>query len=146
VPILQLGLSSASLSEAQLNDLSLNFLRTQLITVPGAVIPYPYGGKQRQVMINLDPALLQQKGLSPGDVLAALQKQNLVLPSGTAKISDFEYDIRVNGSELLIFRRRDEIILREKKGTMLRAFELLASLPNEPTHFPKRLNNHRLQR
>jgi CzcA family heavy metal efflux pump len=98
VPILQLGLSSASLSEAQLNDLSLNFLRTQLITVPGAVIPYPYGGKQRQVMVNLDPALLQQKGLSPGDVLGALQKQNLVLPSGTAKISDFEYDIRVNGS------------------------------------------------
>ena len=54
--------------------------------------------------------------------------------------------VRVNGSELLIFRRRDEIILRDKKGTMLRAFELLASLPNEPTHFPKRLNNHRLQR
>jgi len=98
VPILQLGLSSASLSEAQLNDLSLNFLRTQLVTVPGAVVPYPYGGKMRQVMVNLDPALLQQKGMSPGDVLAALQKQNLVLPSGTAKISEFEYDVRVNGS------------------------------------------------
>src|SRR5580698_9534517 len=98
VPILQLGLSGQGMSEQQLNDLGLNFLRTQLITVPGSVIPYPYGGKQRQVMINLNPALLQSKGLSPGDVLAALQKQNLVLPSGTAKISDFEYDIRVNGS------------------------------------------------
>jgi multidrug efflux pump subunit AcrB len=98
VPILQLGLSGKGLSEAQLNDLALNFLRTQLVTVPGAVVPYPYGGKQRQVMVNLDPRLLQQKGLSPGDVLTALQKQNLVLPSGTAKISEFEYDIRVNGS------------------------------------------------
>ena len=98
VPILQLGLSGKGLSEAQLNDLALNFLRTQLVTVPGAVVPYPYGGKQREVMVSLDPRLLQQKGLSPGDVLAALQKQNLVLPSGTAKISEFEYDIRVNGS------------------------------------------------
>jgi multidrug efflux pump subunit AcrB len=98
VPILQLGLSGRGLSEAQLNDLALNFLRTQLVTVPGAVVPYPYGGKQREVMVNLDPRLLQQKGLSPGDVLGALGKQNLVLPSGTAKISEFEYDIRVNGS------------------------------------------------
>ena len=98
VPILQLGLSGNGLSEAQLNDLGLNFLRTQLVTVPGAVIPYPYGGKQRQVMINLNPKLLQEKGLSPSDVLLAVNKQYLVLPSGTAKISEFEYDIRVNGS------------------------------------------------
>jgi CzcA family heavy metal efflux pump len=98
VPILQLGLSSRTLSEAQLNDLGLNFVRTQLVTVPGAVIPYPYGGKQREVIIDLNQTLLQQKSLSPGDVLSALAKQNLVLPSGTAKISEFEYDIRVNGS------------------------------------------------
>src|SRR5579872_242542 len=98
VPILQLGLSSSSLSEAQLNDLGLNFMRPQLVTVPGAVVPYPYGGKQREVLISLDPAALQQKGLSSNDVLAALAKQNLVLPTGTAKISEFEYDIRVNGS------------------------------------------------
>jgi CzcA family heavy metal efflux pump len=102
VPILQLGLSSRTLSEAQLNDLGLNFLRTQLVTVPGAVVPYPYGGKQRQVMIYLDPQLLQQKGLSPGDVLTALAKEYVVLPSGTAKISDFEYDIRVNGTSQTI--------------------------------------------
>ena len=98
VPILQLGLSSDTLSEAQLNDLSLNFMRPQLVTVPGTVVPYPYGGKQREVVINLDPARLQQNKLSPGDVLAALSKQNLVLPTGTAKISEFEYDIRVNGA------------------------------------------------
>ena len=69
VPILQLGLSSNSISESQLNDLGINFVRPQLVTVPGAVVPYPYGGKMRQVSVNLDPALLQQKNLSPADVL-----------------------------------------------------------------------------
>ena len=107
VPILQLALSSNSLSEARLNDLALNFLRTQLVTVPGAVVPYPYGGKMREVMVALDPRLLQQKGLSPGDVLAALSRQNLVLPSGTAKISEFEYDIRVNGAPTTIQQLAD---------------------------------------
>jgi CzcA family heavy metal efflux pump len=98
VPILQLGLSGPGLSEQVLNDLSLNFLRTQLVTVPGSVIPYPYGGKQRQVMITLNPARLQAKGLSPGDVLNSAALQYLVLPSGTVKISDFEYDVRMNGT------------------------------------------------
>jgi len=98
VPILQLGLSSDNLSEQQLNDLGLNFLRTQLITVPGATIPYPYGGKQRQITITLDPGRLQAKGLSPTDVLNAVNAQDLVLPSGTAKISQFEYDVRTNAA------------------------------------------------
>ena len=98
VPILQLGLSGSGLSEDQLNDLSLNFLRTQLITVPGAVVPYPYGGKQRQVMINLNAGLLQSKGLSPQDVLNSVNLQNLILPSGTAKIGETEYDVRLNAS------------------------------------------------
>ncbi len=98
VPILQLGLSGAGLSEQQLNDLGLNFLRTQLVTVPGSVIPYPYGGKQRQVMINLNPRLLQSKGLSPADVLNSTALQYLVLPSGTVKISQFEYDVRMNAT------------------------------------------------
>jgi multidrug efflux pump subunit AcrB len=98
VPILQLALSGNGLSEAQLNDLALNFLRTQLVTVPGASIPFPYGGKQRQVMVNLNPGLLQSKGLSPPDVLAAVNSQNLVLPSGTAKIGQFEYDVDLNAS------------------------------------------------
>jgi multidrug efflux pump subunit AcrB len=98
VPILQLGLSSDSISESQLNDLSINFVRPQLVTVPGAVVPYPYGGKMRQVTVSLDPGLLQQKNLSPTDVLNALSNQNLVLPTGTAKVGEFEYDIRVNAS------------------------------------------------
>ena len=98
VPILQLGLSGDNLSEQQLNDLGLNFLRTQLVTVPGATIPYPYGGKERQVMIAFNPLLLQAKGLSPTDVLNAVAAQDLVLPSGTAKISQFEYDVRTNAA------------------------------------------------
>jgi multidrug efflux pump subunit AcrB len=96
LPVLQLGLSGEGLSEAQLNDLGLNFLRTQLISVPGAVVPYPYGGKQRQVMVNIDPKLMQSKNLSPADVLGALSRQNLVQPSGTAKIGEFEYDVALN--------------------------------------------------
>src|SRR5216684_8914224 len=91
VPVLQLGLSGKGLSEQQLNDLGQNFLRTQLVTVPGAVVPYPYGGKPRQVMINLVPRQMQAKGVSPIDVLNAVTNQNLVLPSGTVKIGEFEY-------------------------------------------------------
>ena len=98
VPILQLALSGEGLSEQQLNDIGLNFLRTQLVTVPGASVPYPYGGKQAQVMVNLNPALLQSKGLSATDVVNALSLQNLVLPSGTAKIGEFEYDIGLNAA------------------------------------------------
>jgi CzcA family heavy metal efflux pump len=98
VPILQLALSGQGLSEQQLNDMGQNFVRPQLVTVPGAVIPWPYGGKQRQVMIDINQNLLQSKGLSPQDVLNALTDQNLVLPGGTAKIDEFEYDVRLNSS------------------------------------------------
>jgi multidrug efflux pump subunit AcrB len=98
VPVLQLGLSGKGLSEQQLNDIGQNFLRTQLVTVPGAVVPYPFGGKPRQVMINLVPRQMQAKGVSPIDVLNAVTNQNLVLPSGTVKIGEFEYDTSVNSS------------------------------------------------
>ena len=107
MPILQLGLSGDNLSEQQLNDLGLNFLRTQLVTVPGATIPYPYGGKQRQVTIAFNPARLQAKGLSPTDVLNAVNAQDLVLPSGTAKISQFEYDVRTNAAPRTIEQLND---------------------------------------
>src|SRR6266446_3802393 len=96
VPVLQLGVSGPGMSEQQLNDLSLNFLRTQLIIVPGAVIPLPYGGKPRQVMINMDQNLMQAKNVSPSDVLNSVNAQNLILPSGTAKIAESELDVRVN--------------------------------------------------
>src|SRR5260370_873793 len=98
VPILQLGLSGNGVTEQQLNDLGQNFLRPQLVTVPGAVIPFLYGGKQRQVMIDLNQGLIQSKGLAPQDVLTAVQQQNLILPSGTAKMGQFEYDVRLNAS------------------------------------------------
>ena len=98
VPILQIALSGKTLSEQQLNDLALNFIRTQLITVPGAGVPYPYGGKQRQVQVDLDPKELQAKGLSPLDVVNAISLQNLILPTGTAKIGKFEYDVDMNGA------------------------------------------------
>src|SRR6201984_701132 len=100
VPILQLGLSG--LSEQQLNDVALNFVRTQLITVPGAVVPYPYGGKQRQVMINLEQNLMQARNISPTDVLSAVNAQNLVLPSGTVKLGQSELDIRANTYPLTV--------------------------------------------
>ena len=98
VPILQLALSGQGLSEQQLFDYAANFIRTQLATVKGAAVPWPYGGKQRQVMIDLQPALLQSKGLSPSDLVNAINTQNLILPTGTSKIGQFEYDIGLNGS------------------------------------------------
>ena len=105
VPILQLALSG--LSESELNDIGLNFLRTQLVTVPGASIPFPYGGKQRQVMVDLDQGLLQSKGLAPADVVNALGQQNIVLPSGTTKIGEFEYDVAMNASPRTVAELND---------------------------------------
>src|SRR6201984_3448789 len=96
VPILQLGLSGQGLSEQQLNDLAVNFIRTQIITVPGVVVPLPYGGKQRQVMINMDHNLMQARNVSPTDVLNAVNAQNLILPSGTVKLGESELDVRTN--------------------------------------------------
>src|SRR5246127_1119138 len=96
VPILQLGLSGKGLAEQQLNDLAVNFVRTQLITVPGAVVPLPYGGKQRQVMISMDHNLMQARNVSPTDVLNAVNAQRLILPSGTVKRGESELDVRTN--------------------------------------------------
>jgi multidrug efflux pump subunit AcrB len=98
VPILQAALGSATLSEQQLTDYGNNFLRTQLVTVQGAQIPPPYGGKQRQVMVDIDPEQLYAKGLSASDVSAAINAQNVILPAGTAKMGDTEYNVRTNSS------------------------------------------------
>jgi CzcA family heavy metal efflux pump len=118
VPILQLALSGQGLSEQQLNDMAQNFMRPQLVTVPGAVVPWPYGGKQRQVMIDLDPNLLQSKGLSPQDVLSALTDQNLVLPAGTAKINEFEYDVRMNSSPRTVAELNDLPVKQVGRSTV----------------------------
>ncbi len=95
VPVLQLALSGQGMSEQQLNDYGLNFIRTQLITIPGAAVPYPYGGKQRQVQVDLNPAALQSKGLSALDVVNAIAAQNLILPTGTSKIGGQEYSVDI---------------------------------------------------
>jgi multidrug efflux pump subunit AcrB len=107
VPILQLGLSGHELSEQQLFDSGVNFIRTRLITVPGAAIPYPYGGKQRQVQVDLNTAALQAKGLSPLDVVNAVGAQNLILPSGTTKIGPLEYDVDMNASPQTVAELND---------------------------------------
>jgi CzcA family heavy metal efflux pump len=98
VPIIQLSLSSKSMSEQQLNDQALNFVRPQLIGVPGVAIPWPYGGKTRQVTVDLNVPALQARGLTPTDVVNAISAQNLILPSGTAKIGSLEYNVSLNGA------------------------------------------------
>src|SRR6202030_870080 len=102
VPILQLALSGKGLNEQQLFDVGVNFIRTGLITVPGVAIPYPYGGKQRQIQIDLNTAQLQSKGLSPNDVVNTITNQNLILPGGTAKIGSFEYQVDMNGAPVTV--------------------------------------------
>jgi CzcA family heavy metal efflux pump len=98
VPILQLSLSGRGLTEQEVNDLALNFLRAQLVTIPGAAVPFPYGGKQRQIMVYLDSGLLQSKGLSSQDIVSAVSAQNVIAPSGTMKIDQLEYDVRTNSA------------------------------------------------
>jgi CzcA family heavy metal efflux pump len=98
VPILQLALSSDSLPESKLYDLGNTILRTQLATIAGASVPFPYGGKQRQVQVDLDPPQLRANGLSANDVVNAIGQQNLILPAGTQKIDSFEYFIKLNAS------------------------------------------------
>jgi CzcA family heavy metal efflux pump len=98
VPIIQLALSGKGLTEQNLGDLALNILRPQLVSVAGAAVPYPYGGKTRQVQIDIDPSALQARGLSAADVANALAAQNLITPVGTQKIGAFEYTLQLNNA------------------------------------------------
>ena len=107
VPILQLGLSSGTLTERELYDYGQNFIRTRLATIPGISVPLPYGGKVRSVMVDLDPDALYGKGLSATDISSALNLQNLILPTGTVKIGTREYLIRLNSSPELISAMND---------------------------------------
>ena len=118
VPIIQLGLSGQGLSEMQLNDYGLNFIRTQLVTVPGAGIPYPYGGKQRQVQVDLNRPALQSKGLSPADVVNTIGQQNLILPAGTMKIGPFEYQLETNSAPTTI-QGLNDLPIRQVNGAMV---------------------------
>jgi len=118
VPILQLGLSGQGLSEQELNDLGLQFIRTQLVTVDGVGIPYPYGGKQRQVQVDLNLPALQSKGLSPADVVNAVAAQNLILPSGTIKIGKFQYEVATNSAPETI-QELNNLPIKSVNGAMI---------------------------
>jgi multidrug efflux pump subunit AcrB len=107
VPILQLALSSDELSEAQIFDLGNSVLRTSLATIPGASLPFPYGGSQRQVQVDLDPKALRAYGLSGADVTNAIGQQNLILPAGTQKIGDLEYFVSINASPTKVSELND---------------------------------------
>ncbi|MEZ0317602.1 MAG: efflux RND transporter permease subunit, partial [Methylophilaceae bacterium] len=102
VPILQIALSGKGLTEQNLADLGLNVIRTRLVTVPGAAVPFPFGGKTRQVQIDLDPSAIQARGLSAQDVANALAAHNLIIPVGTQKIGSFEYTLHLNNSAAAI--------------------------------------------
>ena len=106
-PIVQLGLSSKTLPEQQLFDLGQNFLRNYLATVPGAATPFPYGGKVRQIQLDLDLPRLQSYGLQPNDVVNAINAQNIVLPSGTIKLGALEYNVEMNGTPSTIAELND---------------------------------------
>ncbi|MGF2040423.1 MAG: efflux RND transporter permease subunit [Nostoc sp. CmiVER01] len=118
VPILQLSVSSTSLSEQELYDNGNNFLRTQLATVQGASVPLPYGGKPRQIMVDIDPQALFAKGLSATDVTTAISAQNLILPAGNAKLGDREYSVRLNSSPQVL-DALNNLPIKQINGTVI---------------------------
>jgi len=124
VPILQYGISSKTLSEQQVFDVAMNTIRVGLISVPGVGIPFPYGGKQRVIAVDLNPAALKAQNLSQSDVVTALSVQNLVFPSGTAKIGANEYPIDLNTSPNLINRLNDLPIKTTSDGAVIRIHDV----------------------
>ena len=118
VPVLMLGLSGTGLGEQQLFDLGQNTIRTQLATIEGAQTPYPYGGKQRQIQVDIDPKALQAQGLSPADVVNAISAQNLIVPSGTMKMDRFEYAIETNSAPSVVAQLND-LPIRSVNGAMI---------------------------
>ncbi|MDQ6925556.1 MAG: efflux RND transporter permease subunit, partial [Candidatus Eremiobacteraeota bacterium] len=118
VPILQLALSSETLSEQEQYDYGTNFIRTRLATVRGAQLPLPYGGRSRAIMVDLDPSALYAKGLSASDVSNAINAQNLILPSGTAKLGEREYNVRLNASPDVL-DQLNELPVKQVNGVMV---------------------------
>ena len=118
VPVLQLALSSPALSEQDIDDLAYNFLRTQLATVQGAQIPLPYGGKVRQIMVDLDPQAMYANGISPNDVSAAVNAQSLILPAGTAKFGTREYQVHLNSSPDVV-QQLNNLPIKEANGATI---------------------------
>src|SRR5262249_45842538 len=107
VPILQLGLQSETMSEQELFDMGQNFIRTQLATIQGAAVPLPFGGRFRQVMVDLNPDQLYAKGLSASDVSPFPGNQNLISPAGTVKIGDRDYQVKLNSSPRILAEMND---------------------------------------
>jgi multidrug efflux pump subunit AcrB len=118
VPILQIALGSNTLSETQMFDIANTVVRPALTTVQGAAMPFPYGGRQRQVQIDIDPEALRAKGLSAADVSNAIGNQNLIIPAGTEKIGNIEYDVRLNSSPLRPEELND-VPIRTVNGTVV---------------------------
>jgi len=118
VPILQISASSDTLAEQQLYDYGLNFIRTQLATVQGASVPLPYGGKFRQIMVDLDPQAVFARGLSAAEISAAVNAQNLIIPAGTAKLGGREYSIRLNSSPEMV-EALNQLPVRQVNGATL---------------------------
>ena len=118
VPVLLISISSDTLAEQELNDLANSFIRTQLVTVRGAQVTYPYGGKSRQVMADLDADALYARGLAPQDVLNALQQQNVILPAGSAKMGMREYDVALNGSPAVL-QELDDLPIKSVNGAVV---------------------------
>ncbi|HKD59478.1 MAG TPA: efflux RND transporter permease subunit [Terracidiphilus sp.] len=118
VPVLMLGLSGQGLNEQQLFDMGQNTIRTQLATIEGAQTPFPYGGKQRQIQVDIDPKALQAQGLSPADVVNAVSAQNLIVPSGTMKMDRFEYAIETNSAPSIVDQLND-LPIKSVNGAMI---------------------------
>ncbi len=118
VPIMQLGLSGQGLTETQLNDYATTTIRIQLATVEGAQTPFPYGGKQREIVVDLDPSALQAHGLAPGDVVTALTNQNVIAPAGTVKFDRFEYQVETNSAPSIIEALND-LPIKAVNGTVI---------------------------
>ncbi len=116
VPVLQLGLSGRGLNEQQIYDMATNTIRTQLATIEGAQTPFPYGGKQRQIQVDIDSEALQSRGLTPTDVVNAVNAQNVIVPAGTIKIDRFEYEVETNSAPTLVERLND-MPIRAVNGT-----------------------------
>jgi multidrug efflux pump subunit AcrB len=118
VPIMQLGLSGQGLNEQQLNDLATNTVRLYFATIEGAQSPYPFGGKTRQIEVDLNPDALQARGLSPADVVTALSAQNVIAPSGTIKLDRFEYQVETNSAPSLI-QQLNDLPIKAVNGTVI---------------------------
>jgi CzcA family heavy metal efflux pump len=118
VPVVQMSVSSETLTEQEIFDYSFNFIRTQLFAVQGATVPTPFGGKPRQIMVDLDPAKLTAKGLSARDVAEAVNLQNLILPAGTLKVGEREYNVRLNSSPELV-EALNRLPVRQSNGATI---------------------------